>query len=90
MKKARRQRCDMQDYMNQRYVGSELDDGYFDALSAHPSILYNDGLDAPDFIPCGAMRSGDMFYDRITFERGTTLAQQKELDWLFKISFYGV
>jgi hypothetical protein len=43
-----------QPYKNNTYIGSLLDDSYFDELLHHNYILYNDGLDALDYIPCGS------------------------------------
>lgn len=76
--KARRARSDMADYAVQKYIAHNLDANYFNELNDHCSILYSDGLDAPDFIPCGAMQNQGKFMDRITIERGVTLQEQLE------------
>ena len=44
----------MQPYKNNTYIGHLLDDSYFNELIDHNCILYNDGLDALDSIPCGS------------------------------------
>ena len=73
----------MQQYTNQRYLGSSLDDGYFDALISHDDIICVHGaLDAVDFIPAGSMYSTSCgrWHDIKTVERGVDLKEQQERD----------
>lgn len=81
--KLRRVRSDLQDYYNDSYIGSLLDETVFDALngSGDVTFLYRHGaMDAPDFIPAGSMKCNPCGWDRSTIERGLTLAQTQERD----------
>ena len=80
LERPRRARSDLQDYDNQKYIGGELDSNYFEQLISHASILYNSGIDAPDFIPAGAMVNIGMWYDRMTVERGVDMVEQRRRD----------
>jgi hypothetical protein len=81
MIKARRLRKDMQDYRNQRYIATALDNNYFEALISHDDILYHHGaMDAPTFIPAGSMKRVFGGFDRSIVERGIDLVDQQEID----------
>lgn len=85
--RAHRARCDLQDYANQRYVASSLDDNYFEELISHCSIMYNDGLDAPNFMPAGAMANHGIWYDRLVIERGVDMVEQRRRDEIMRRIF---
>lgn len=72
-----RVRSDLQDYHNQTYIGSLLDDQVFDILNKGEDMdfLYKHGaLDALDFAPAGSMRGvGGRYYDQSFCERGKPL-----------------
>ena len=86
-RKARRARCDLQDYRNSAYIAADLDDRVFDILNKgdDTSFLYRHGaLDAPDILPAGSMISLDgELYDRATVTRGVSLIEQQAVGaWL--------
>ena len=80
--KARRARCDLQDYQNERYIAHLLDQRHFDAVNTtkDTSWLYNAGLDAIDSIVQGSMVCSFGMYDRNTIVRGMTLKEQSDMN----------
>ena len=82
--KARRAREDLQDYRNQAYIASSLDETSFDLQNTgnDNSFLYNNGaLDALDIMPAGSMRSiNECYYDMTVCTRGVSLEGQRYID----------
>lgn len=89
--KARRARCDLQDYRNAAYIAADLDERVFDMLNEgdDTSFLYRHGaLDALDILPAGSMTSSDGgLYDRATVTRGVSLLEQQAIDAWMKVIF---